>query len=203
MATTVSFLAGENTVINNLAGSGIGFYGDSGFGFAVQIGSYQGRSFITNSNGTSQGPEIDNFKFTHAQSGVYGQVGSGYNLKELPNYLSTLNIRLTNDTTITTQNGRVYIYDRVNKNNGPSGVTCKIAEIIHPWQTILPSGSGSSTWLTAAGSGSYLTLGNSPGISGLNPGTSPWHDWYIALSASPTSIGSKTQFGLWFEVEFL
>ena len=29
------------------------------------------------------------------------------------------------------------------------------------------------------------------------------HDWYIALSASPDSIGSKTQYGLYFTLEYL
>jgi hypothetical protein len=29
------------------------------------------------------------------------------------------------------------------------------------------------------------------------------HDWYIALSASPDSIGSKTDFGLYFTLEYL
>jgi len=68
---------------------------------------------------------------------------------------------------------------------------------------------------------------SSPGISGLNtsagdslPSTGPgsqynWlsnegaahealrHDWYVALSASPDSIGSKTQYGLYFTLEYL
>jgi len=29
------------------------------------------------------------------------------------------------------------------------------------------------------------------------------HDWYVALSASPDSIGSKTQYGLYFTLEYL
>ena len=29
------------------------------------------------------------------------------------------------------------------------------------------------------------------------------HDWYVALSASPESIGSKTDFGLYFTLEYL
>jgi hypothetical protein len=72
-----------------------------------------------------------------------------------------------------------------------------------------------------------LTLTSSPGTSGLNtlnsdsslPLTtngfknyetvdgnghlSTQHDWYLALSAEPTSIGSKTNFGLYFTLEYL
>ncbi len=68
---------------------------------------------------------------------------------------------------------------------------------------------------------------SSPGISGLNTsagdtlpaeasdGFLNWntnegaahkaerHDWYIALSASPDSIGSKTDYGLYFTLEYL
>jgi hypothetical protein len=29
------------------------------------------------------------------------------------------------------------------------------------------------------------------------------HDWYVAMSASPDSIGSKTQYGLYFTLEYL
>jgi hypothetical protein len=70
---------------------------------------------------------------------------------------------------------------------------------------------------------SPLTLTSSPGVSGLNgnatDGTrtqgSNWtstsgtalralqHDWYIAMSASPDTIGSKTEFGLYFTLEYL
>jgi hypothetical protein len=67
----------------------------------------------------------------------------------------------------------------------------------------------------------------SPGTSGLNTSSQPslpsvgaggmynWltdagaahqstrHDWYVAISASPDSIGSKTQYGLYFTLEYL
>jgi hypothetical protein len=29
------------------------------------------------------------------------------------------------------------------------------------------------------------------------------HDWYVALSAEPNTIGSKTQYGLYFTLEYL
>lgn len=72
-----------------------------------------------------------------------------------------------------------------------------------------------------------LTLTSSPGTEGLNgnntdsgqpanDGThdnytsaegnghlSTQHDWFVALSAQPTTIGSKTNFGLYFTLEYL
>jgi len=68
-----------------------------------------------------------------------------------------------------------------------------------------------------------LVLTSSPGASGKNTNSddatktqganwtstsgttlrSMQHDWYIAMSAQPTTIGSKTDFGLYFTLEYL
>jgi hypothetical protein len=66
-----------------------------------------------------------------------------------------------------------------------------------------------------------LPLTNSPGVSGLNTDTTDTdvtlgytsrsgisltatrHDWYVALSSEPQSIGSKTNYGLYFTVEYI
>ena len=73
-----------------------------------------------------------------------------------------------------------------------------------------------------------VTFTPSPGISGLNTsasetlpsevpyggGTKQWltnegdthkstqHDWYVGMSASPNEIGSKTDYGLYFTLEY-
>jgi hypothetical protein len=100
----------------------------------------------------------------------------------------------------------MYAYDRSNKNNNPSGVTVYAAEIIHPNNNQDFSGSGSANWINIFGSGSVLTLSNGPGTSGLHingPNTSSArHDWYIAISASPNTVGSK-EFGSYYELEYL
>lgn len=68
-----------------------------------------------------------------------------------------------------------------------------------------------------------LTMTSSPGPSGNNGNATDgtrtkdenWvttsgttlriqqHDWYVAMSAKPTTIGSKTDFGLYFTLEYL
>jgi len=203
----ISFLAGENFTINNLSGSGIGFYGDGGFGASVNVGQYQGRSFITNGNGTAQGPEIDNVKFLNSASGILGQTGSGIALTAMPNYQATLNIRFTDASSVQTQNVSMRIFDRVDINNPASGVTTKVAEIIHPGTTQANDGSGDVAWHTPAGSSVTVDFISSPGVSGLRPNgpntTDTVHDWYSAISASPDSVGSKTQYGLYFTLEYL
>lgn len=206
MAPTIGFFAGPNFQIQDLQGSGLGFFGGAGFGASVQVGFWQGRTFVTNGNGTTQGPEVPNVQYLSSPSGVLGQSGSGMPLLNIPNYQSTLNIRFTNDTAVKTQNVQLTIFDRVNPANPPSGVTTAVAEVVHPNPFQTPGGSGSPAWQFPAGTG-VMTLTPSPGTSGLRPNgpntVDAQHDWYVALSASPNSIGSKTNYGLYVTLEFL
>lgn len=209
MAVTVSFWAGEGFNINNLAGSGLGFYGSS-FGASVRVGSYQNTTFITNSTGTVQNAQCDNTTYLNTQSGIVNSSTSGININAIPNYQATLNIRVTSDAgAIKLQNPEFRIYDRSNINNDPSGVLTKAAVIVHPPESQANVGSGDSTWQTPHGSGVvgvFPTAFVSPGTSGLcpnGPSTSDSrHDHYLILSCSPNSIGSKL-FGLFFSTEYL
>lgn len=200
------------------ATSGLGFFGSS-FGNSVQVGLYQDSTYITNANGTAQGPQVNNLKPTSDDpvtntSGVEwngSDVAGMDNLQELPNASGTLNVRFTNDTAVRTQNVKCYIHDRVDKANPPSGVTAYFAELIHPsGEPADMLGSGSAEWVLGSGDGSFLTMASSPGISGTFPSgfdstdaEDVQHDWYVALTASPNTIGPKTDFGLFFELEYL
>lgn len=202
----IQFYAGEGNNIANLSGSGLGFYGDAGFGYSVPVGLYNGRTFITDSTGTAQGPEVDNNKYAGASTVIVGQAGSGINLRQLPNYLSTVNIRFTHATPVQVQNAKVYGFDRVNQNNNPSGVNLMAAQIIHPDTTQVMNGSGTAAWVNIKGSTTTLPITSGPGTSGLSPngiGTvDSRHDWFLSLSASPQSVGAK-EFGLFMELEYL
>ena len=67
-------------------------------------------------------------------------------LKYIPNEKATLNIRFTNDSAVRTQNCKLRIFDRVNKNHAASGVITRVAEIIHPNTSYAVLGSGDDTW---------------------------------------------------------
>ena len=194
---------------HDIGSSGIGFFGSSGFGSSVSVGLYNDSSYITNSNGTVAGPSLNNIKYSHPQSGIVNGSASpsGLLLTKITNAQSTLNIRFTHSTGVITQNAKLRIYDRSNINYPASGVTTKVAEIIHPSTSNSVTGSGSATWVTPGGSGTILSLANSPGMSGLSPngsGTvSDRHDWFLAISSSPDTIGSKTQYAMWVELEYL
>jgi hypothetical protein len=201
---TISFRAGSDFTIEDLGGSGLGFYGN-GFGNSVSVNAYQDRTFITDSLGVAHGPECDNVKYYSPTQAILGQSGTPINLTQIPNYQSTLNIRFSHNVAVQVMNAKVRIFDRVNINNGPSGLTCRIAEIIHTGNTQVDNGAGDATWLTPAGTANILSLVDSPGLNGLTPnGTgNVTHDWFLALSAAPNSIGSKTQFALYVEMEYL
>lgn len=213
MAATIGFLAGGyGFPINNLNGSGLGFFGSAGFGNSVAVGAYQGSTFITDGNGVSQGPQVNNVQWIHPASGAV-QGGVVLNVQAIPNYQSTLNIHFTNTTPVRTQNAQLYIYDRTSTSNAPSGVTCAVVPIIHPYTGQTTVGSGSSQWEFPSGS-SYVNLSVtsnqvlfSPGLSGYSPNggatTDQTHDFYACISPSPNSVGAKTLFGCFIQLEYL
>lgn len=201
----IKFFGQDEVGVTNLGGSGLGFYG-AGFGASVEVGEYQDGTFITSSDGTAQGPQLNNNKYTDTNSGSLNGLAS-INLLNVPNYLATLNVRFEHGTPVKVQTARFRVFDRVNINNNPSGVQCKVAEIIHPSQVQTGlTGSGDSQWVTVQGSSTVLSLANSPGTSGLSPSGSNTedirHDFYVAISPSPNSVGSKSFAGS-FSCEYL
>lgn len=210
-----NFLAGENFTIQDLGGSGLGAYGPGGFGSSVRVGEYQDNTYITDSTGAIAGPKADNVKWVHPNSGELA--GDDVRvLRDIPNSLATLAIKFSHTTPVKVQNTQVRIFNRSNIDVPAVGVTVKVAELIHPWDDTSSLGSGDTSWSNLGGSGGViggvtydapLSLVDSPGVSGLSPsGTnteSTEHWWYLAVSMSPDTIGSKTQVGLYVETEYL
>jgi hypothetical protein len=203
------FRAGSDFVLNETGESGIGFYG-SAFGISVIVDEYQDRTYITDPTGVIQGPECDNVKYYSSTQALLNQTSTPMNLRKIPNYQSTLNISFTHTSVCQAINTKAWVYDGstgpVVKTAMPTGVLCRIAEIIHPNNTQDEDGTGDLTWTAiTASSTNYIDLVDSPGPSGLTPGGTgaTTHDWFTIISASPDSIGSKTQFALLAETEHL
>jgi len=208
---SIDFYINTGTDFNITSGpSGLGFFGSAGFGASVPVGTWQSRTFVTDGNGTIQGPEARNVKWINAGSGTPSSFGTGIGLQAIPNYQATLNVRFTHGASVQCQNTELRIYDRTNIDLGASGVTTKVAELIHPGNTQVANGSGDSQWITPVGSSVVVNLAPSPGMSGFFAGngsnstySNTRHDWYVAISASPDSIGAKTQYGLYVSTEYL
>jgi hypothetical protein len=208
----IQFIAqGPGSVISNLSGSGLGFYGSDGFGASVGVGNWQGTTFVTDSTGTVQGPQCHNIQYINSASGLIDSATSGVKLTQIPNYECPLNIRFTNATPVNVQNAKVMIFDRTNINNAASGVETAVAEVVHPDTVQNNNGSGDDNWqvFNYQTPGSSTPLSASPGTSGQYGGTQnathsdTEHDWYLALSASPDSIGAKNLYGLYCYLEYL
>lgn len=199
MATTIKWYPGDN--IGNAsfeilpAASGgfntVGFFGAS-FGFSIRVGEFNQTTIRTNANGTSNGGSMPNTRFASATGAWVGL--SEIHLEEIEDSESTIGIRLITDSTVGTQNASFRAFDRSNINNDPSGVTIRAAQILKPNPVI--RGSGDASWTAIAGSGVTLSLADQNGAATT-------HDWYIALTATPNSIGEKTNIGFYFETEFL
>lgn len=209
---TLELYAGEDTLVS--ASSGLGFYGDNGFDAAISISSYNGRTFVTNASGTFQGFECNNNKYNGASGVIHGQTSSGIALKNLPNELATINIRFTHASAIYCQQVKLYVFDGTfsggvaNKTIPADNLTFYAAEIRHRsrLQTV-ESAYSDAGWSDVSSSGSnYLALVDSPGLNGIREGgfeeLSVRHDWYIALTCTPTQLGDKS-FGITAELEYL
>lgn len=224
----------KNTNENNIisGGSGLGFFG-AGFGVSVPIDAQQTSTFITSSDGVSEGAQLNNTAMVvNGDESNAGTVSinslTAINNDKLPNYLCPLNIRFTNEEAVRVQNCKLRIFDRNNINNNASGVTTHVYEARHPAtsQTISNlshRGREANSWVTFTEgiSMSNMVFTSSPGMSGLNTSiadtdtnlgylsqegsshASTQHDWYVALSSEPDTIGEKTNYGLYFSVEYL
>jgi hypothetical protein len=160
----------------NIAGSGLGFYGSS-FGSSVQIGSYQDKTFITNSDGTLNGGNAYNVKFTAAASGIPDTDSSGIPLCRLNGYHRTLDINFDHSTPVNVQNAQLRIYDRSNVNYPASGVVTKVAELVNF------NGLSYASWVSTPGSAN--TANDGVGGAPIGSGDHVW--WGEAWPANQCS----------------
>lgn len=218
--------------INHGAGSGLGFYG-AGYGISVPVGQYQDSTWVTNGNGTATDQyQLNNTKYADSGTVSYNG-GTAIQNFNMPNYYAPLNIRFTHTEAVRVQNCKLRIFDRNDISKQASGVTTKVYEVRHPNGSTSASGlafrgDSSHNWKTFDPEEGMIDAAfvSSPGMSGLNTSAgdtlptgeygfynyftkegsahqSTRHDWYVGLSASPDSIGSKTSYGLYFTCEYL
>jgi len=187
-------------------GEALGFFGPDGFGDPLSLNEFNGRTFVTTTTGVTEYEECDNCKRISSSGVILGQTGDGINLINLPNYLATVNLRFTHPQSVLVQNASLIAFDGSDITNAPTGLNVYGAEIIHTSRLQTATGTGDSTWTQLEGSGQALGLIDSPGTSGISPlgpaTTDTRHDWYVALSVSPTTPSSKT-FSFYCELEYV
>lgn len=197
MVATIGWKGGDgvNTIVPAESGANdtFGFFG-ANFGYSIRVGEYNNTSFVTTDNGSANHGQCPNLRYANVSGAYVASELTATELREVNNDEASLQITLTNDTAVQTRNTAFRAFDRANINNNPSGVTIYAAEVLK--DSVLVRGSGDTNWTQIYGSGSTLSMEDHLYGSGT-------HRWYVGLTATPTSIGQKTQIGFYFETEFL
>jgi len=154
----------------------IGFYGTS-YGDKVTVNSYQDSHHLRTSSGNDTdacvGPHMTNLKYI---SGSTVSI-SGSNETNISNVATgdCIRIRFTDgSTSVSTENVKFYSYDGTTDATAPTGLTPKCLT------------TGASAWVTPTGSAGYMPM--------ADQGSEINHDYFVGLSATPTSVGEKTDF---------
>lgn len=202
MAEVNMYIAETDVKIDT--GEALGFFGPDGFDDPLSLGEFNGRTFATTTSGVTPYEECDNCRRISSTGVIIGQTGTGIDLINLPNYLATINLRFTHPQAVLVQVPKLIVTD--GDGGAPVGINIYGAEIIHTSRLQSDVGAGDSAWILMGGPSQQVDLLGSPGTSGLRPlgpaTLSTRHDWYVALSVTPTTPGDK-QFTFEVTLEFI
>lgn len=165
------------------------FAGSGGFDSKVTVGAYNDTTHVKSNVGAddSSGNTPNNVKFISATGGTGGDSQADWgdgteDLDQITNAEATLKINFSDASSVITESAIFYAYDGSTTTAVPTGVTFYAAEV------------GDTNWTNAEGSAAALAL------TDQSTGTS--HDFYIACSASPESVGFKDAFELAIELTY-
>lgn len=150
------------------------WFNGAAWGTNVVVGSYQDTTHVSDSSDTHlcTTNHVHNVKYLTSTTMSLDGAGSA-NLSTLTTGNSPWKFNFSDGSSVATTSGLFYFYDGTTDATAMSGVTVQAAE-----------GGTTSTWVAANGSGSALSL--------ANQGAATSHDFFIAASLTPTSVGAKT-----------
>jgi hypothetical protein len=181
MATFTWSLQGTADTTIEAGTDTVQFAGGS-FDGSIIVGSHNDSTHVKGSGGAddSSGNTPNNVKYISSTQGDWGDGTEG--LGSMTTGEATLKINFAHGSAVSCSSVTFYAYDDTTTTNGPTGVTFYAAE------------QGDSSWTNAEGSGSALSLDDS--------GSSTSHDFYVACSCSPDSVGTKGDFALRMELTY-
>jgi len=182
MSLSIIWKSGDDTVTIS-SGSRIGFFGTN-FGESIPLDNYQSTTVSTNSLGTVNNGALPNVKFINTTQGDWGS--GTQNLTLLPSGSATLHIRVTSGSASRLQAVNLYAYSG-SFSIGPAG-SGSISASAPSNSNIMgfEVGGTNTTWTHISGSASPLVL--TPHVSSAQQN----HDYYVAISASPSITGVNT-----------
>lgn len=159
----------------------IQFAGAGGFDDPITVGAYQDTTHVESSVGAndSSGNTPKNSKFISQTGGTGGdsQVDIGAGTVDLDTLATTdcqLKINFSHGTSVTVTEHVLYAYNGSVQATGPTEVDFRAAE------------QGDANFTEAEGSGAPVTVTDDTAATS--------HDFFFAISASPTAVGEKTAF---------
>lgn len=165
------------------------FAGAGGFDSKVTVGEYNDTTHVESSIGAddSSGNTPNNNKFISQAGGTGGdsQADWGDGTEDLDAILDAecaIKINFSDASSVITESAIFYAYDGSTTTDAPVGVTFVAAE------------GGDANWTAAEGSGSAVSL--------TDQSTNTSHDFFIAASVSPDSVGLKDSFTLRCELTY-
>jgi hypothetical protein len=181
MATFTFTLQGSSdTVIG--ATDRLQFAGASGFDSKVTVGAYNDSTHVKSSADAndSNGNTPENNKYV---SGTTADWGDGVeNLNLITEAECALKINFSDAASVEITDAIFYAYDGSTTTAVPTGVTFQAAE------------QGDAAWTNAEGSAAAVTLADQAAATS--------HDYFIAVSASPESVGLKSAFAIRVELTY-
>lgn len=184
----------------------LGFYG-AGEDEYVYPGEYQSKTFLVDKDGTLGEVQCRNVKYDTDTTAYVDHILEPVPIKNIPNYLGTMNIRLIQLDDVFVALAEAKFYNGYDDDIPPDGMDIKVVELRHVGERLNDNlGHGSKAWFNAE-NGDWFRLTQSPGERGVKSNSvgvwvGPRHDWYLAISVSPHDVGSRV-FGMKFRAEFI
>lgn len=180
MATYTWYLQGTS---DTTIGSDILQFAGGTFDSAITVGEYNDSTHVEDSGTSadnSSGNTPNNVKYVASGTADWGD-----GTEDVANILDgecTLKINFAHGSAVAVSSHTFYAYDGTTTTSAPTGVTFFALE------------QGDAAWTAAEGSASALSITDSA--------SSTSHDFYVAVSASPDSVGEKTAFTLRDELTY-
>lgn len=153
------------------------------FDSAITVGAYNDSTHVedeSTSADNSSGNTPNNVKYVASGTGDWGD--GTESLANITDAECTLKINFAHASAVAVTSHILYAYDGTTTTAVPTGVTFQAAE------------QGDAAWTNAEGSAAALTITDS--------GSATSHDFYVAVSASPESVGEKTAFAIRSELTY-
>jgi hypothetical protein len=148
-------------------------FSDGTFGNPITVSSFNDGTHVRSSVGAddSDGNTPNNVKYVASGTADWGD--GTESLADILEAECTLELTISEDSNITVTDITMYAYDGSTTTDAPVGMDVYLAEL------------GDAAWTEAHGSGSALAIDDSD-----TPAED--HDFYVSVSASPSSVGVKS-----------